>query len=66
MKKKLTLIDLPYLVIHEIAGECYVAARFMIEDTAMAYVQNKSYGHYYVMHESQLDDEYKVIDYASH
>lgn len=66
MKKKLTIIDLPYLVIHEIAGECYVAARFMIEDTAMAYVQSKSYGNYYALHESQLEDEYKVIDYASH
>lgn len=43
--------DLPWLVIHEIADEIYVAARFMIRNTAESFVQSKTYGRYYVMHE---------------
>ena len=49
--KKVKEINLPWLVIHEIADEIYVAARFMIRDTADSYVQGKTYGRYYVMHE---------------
>ena len=44
-------IDLPWLVIHEIADEKYVAARFRLWKTAESYVQGKTYGRYYVMHE---------------
>lgn len=44
-------INLPWLVIAEIADEVYVAARFMIRDTADDYVRDRHYGHYYVMHE---------------
>lgn len=52
-------INLPWLVIHEIADEIYVAARFMVRKTAESYVQSKTYGRYYVMHED--DPQLKLL-----
>lgn len=49
--KSVKEINLPWLVIREIGDTVYVAARFMIRDTAEDYVSKMSYGKIYVMHE---------------
>lgn len=57
--------ELPWLVVADVPGDAasYVAAAFMIKEAAETYVgEFRNYGNYRVLHKSDLNTEYTVIE----